>query len=459
MGDVTIATTNSPLLRRRTREFSRCVSHMQDELKSFRIWLKWMCVDQSNLFTACLSWFIFTIFAIVVPAFSHFFLACSSCDSKHERPYDGVIQLSLSSVAILSFLCISAFVRKYGLRRFLFFDKLYEESETVRGGYTEQLHIYDAIAFLSSNELTSLNFSVQRSLMLILLFVIPCFLAECAYKIWWYCSGASQIPFLGNVYVSDAVACLLELCSWLYRITVFFLVCVLFRLICYLQILRLQDFAQVFMVESDVGSVLGEHLRIRRHLRIISHRYRGFILFALIFITASQFASLLVTTKSSAYHNIFSAGELALCSIALVAGLLILLRSATKITHKAQALTALASKWHVCATIDSFDINETETPTAGISNAQSFSATLNGESEGDYSGDEDDELDNAKIVPQYALSTVSFQKRQALVTYFENNRAGITVFGFVLDRTSNHTIFGIELSLVLWLLGKTIGIS
>lgn len=45
------------------------------------------------------------------------------------------------------------------------------------------------------------------------------------------------------------------------------------------------------------------------------------------------------------------------------------------------------------------------------------------------------------------------------VKYFENNRAGITVYGFTLDRSTLHTIFGIELSLVLWLLGKTVGIS
>lgn len=45
------------------------------------------------------------------------------------------------------------------------------------------------------------------------------------------------------------------------------------------------------------------------------------------------------------------------------------------------------------------------------------------------------------------------------VTYFENNKAGITVFGFMLDRTSLHTIFAIQMSLTLWLLNKTIGIS
>ncbi|KAG6637673.1 uncharacterized protein LOC122280749 [Carya illinoinensis] len=425
------------LLSRNTK-FTRCISHAQDELQSFRSYLRWMCVDQSNVWTACLSWSMFILFAIVVPAVSHFLLACSTCDSKHSRPFDVVVQLSLSSVATLSFVCLSSFVRKYGLRRFLFFDKLVDESETVRNGYTGQLN---------------------RALKLLSVFVVPCFVAESAYKIWWYASGASQIPFLGNVYVSDTVACIMELCSWLYRTALIFLVCILFRLICYLQILRLQDFASVFQVDSDVESVLSEHLRIRRHLRIISHRYRAFILWALILITGSQFASLLITTKSSADVNIYKAGELALCSITLLTGLMILMRSATKITHKAQSVTCLAAKWHVCATLESFEGADGETPRAPVDNGLVFPMGAGEESDGEEAGDEEDDLDNNKLIPSYAYSTISFQKRQALVTYFENNRAGITVFGFTLDRTTLHTIFGIELSLVLWLLGKTIGIS
>ncbi|KAK3423916.1 hypothetical protein EUGRSUZ_F00658 [Eucalyptus grandis] len=423
--------------RRRSVTFARCVSHAQDELQSFRSYLRWMCVDQSNAWTACLSWSMFLIFAIAVPAASHFLLACSSCDAKHARPFDGVVQLSLSSLATLSFVCLSRFVRKYGLRRFLFFDKLWDESETVRDGYTDQLN---------------------RSLKILSIFVLPCFAAESAYKIWWYASGASQIPFLGNVYLSDTVACIMELCSWLYRTMVIFLVCVLFRLICSLQILRLQDFPQLFQVDTDVASVLSEHHKIRRHLRIISHRYRAFILWALVLVTGSQFASLLVTTKSTADVNIYRAGELALCSMTLVAALLILLRSATKITHKAQSVTCLAAKWHICATLgDSFEANDGETPVAQAAHGQVF-AVRSIESESD-AGDEEDGLDNSKLIAEYAYSTISYQKRQALVTYFENNRAGITVYGFTLDRTTLHTIFGIELSLVLWLLGKTVGIS
>jgi len=45
------------------------------------------------------------------------------------------------------------------------------------------------------------------------------------------------------------------------------------------------------------------------------------------------------------------------------------------------------------------------------------------------------------------------------VTYLENNKAGISVFGFVVDRTWLHALFMIEFSLILWMLGKTVGIS
>ncbi|KAI4388204.1 hypothetical protein MLD38_000557 [Melastoma candidum] len=308
-------------------KFTRNASHVQDELRSFRSYLRWMCVDQTTFPSACISWAVFAVFGLAVPAASHFLLACGECDAVHERPFDSLVQLSMTGVATLSFLCLSTFVRRYGLRRFLFFDKLWDESETVRRGYTQQLNV--STRPLSSSDSAEIlwelvygsicvNFVLQSSLKILLIFIIPSVLTESAYKIWWYASGASQIPFLGNIYASDTVACILEICSWLYRTTVIFLVCVLFRLVCSLQILRLQDFAQVFHNDSDVASMLSEHLRIRRHLRIISHRYRAFILWALIMVTISQFAALLVTTKSGANLNIFKAGELAVSLLSLI---------------------------------------------------------------------------------------------------------------------------------------------
>ncbi|CAA6670541.1 unnamed protein product [Spirodela intermedia] len=404
---------------RNAKSYLRCASHASDELRSFRSWLRWMCVDQSGPWRAALSWGMFLVLAAAVPLTSHFVVVVDADREGRRRhaSYDAVVQLSLTSVAALSFVCLSAFFRHYGLRRFLFLDKLCGESETVRQGYTFQLN---------------------RSFKLLSMFVLPCFAAECGYKIWWYCKGEGRIPFLGTPTTS-----------------IFFLVCVLFRLICHLQILRLQDFGLVFQDESDVASILAEHLRIRRQLRVISHRFRSFIVTCLIVITLSQLASLLLTTRSKAEVNLYNAGELALCSVGLVTGILICLRSATKITHKAQAITSHAAKWHAFATVESFD-PESEAPLRIPSGRVH---PLYGAAESDYDelGDEDDLADTNLVKAN--TTTISFQKRQALVTYLENNRAGITVFGFMLDRSWLHMIFGVELSLVLWLLGKTVGFS
>ncbi|CAN1824267.1 hypothetical protein LINPERHAP1_LOCUS30714 [Linum perenne] len=416
------------------------------EFKSLRLCLHCLCLnDQSNIWAASLSWSVFFILTFGVPTVSHFLFLCDDCDPEHRRPYDAVVQLSLSVCAVISFLCLSHWSRKYGFRRFLFIDKLDGESPRIRRGYQQQL---------------------RRSMALLCTFVLPCFAVESAYRIWWYATGAFEIPYFGNMYASDAIFCALQLASWVYRISIFILVCILYRLICHLQILRLQEFADLFQSETEVGSILKEHLRTRRNLRIISHRFRRFILLSLLLVTASQLMCLLVTTRSTATNNIYEAGELTdcfggvgwggqLCSINLVIGLFICLRSATKITHKAQAITSLAAKWHVCATINSSyepDNADGETPTARPA-ADSNQWILDEEDEADE--EEDGDSNSSNMVPIFAR-TISFQRRQALVTYLENNKAGMTVFGFMMDRTWLHTIFGVELALLLWLLNKTI---
>ncbi|KAK7359843.1 hypothetical protein VNO77_01808 [Canavalia gladiata] len=410
-----------------------------EEYRNFRSYLRWVYVDQSDVYKAGLSWSVFFTLAFVVPILSHFLLDCdTTCDPDHTRPYHIPVQISLSAFAAFSFVTLSLWDRRYGWTKFLFLDKLCDDSLKIQRGYAEQM---------------------QGTMKVILLWGLPCFIAECTYKIWWYISGASQIPYYGDRYVSSIIMGTLELCSWLYRTSIFFLVCVLFRLICYLQILRLDDFAQVFQRETEVGSILLEHLRLRRNLRIISHRFRAFILASLFLVTASQLIFLLMVTRPHADVDILKAGELALVSITLVSGLFILLRSATKITHKALSITGLASKWHICATINSFDNIEGETPTAAqIVSAQAIAAAnMSWGSSDDEVGDEEDEVDNTKLLPIYT-QTISFHKRQALVTYMENNKAGITVFGFMLDRTWLHSIFGVQLALCLWLLNKTVGV-
>ncbi|XP_009137245.1 uncharacterized protein LOC103861292 [Brassica rapa] len=390
--------------------------------------------DQSSRGTALISWSVFFLLVVGAPLISHFLLVCSDCDFHHRRPYDAVVQLSLSLFAGISFVSLSYWSRKFGMRKFLFLDKLWDVSDKVRIEYEAE---------------------IQRSTKRLMIFVLPSLTLEAIYRIWWYISGSNQIPYFINPVLSNALACTLQLSSWLYRNAIFITVCILYQITCHLQTLRLNDFARCFSSEiADVGVALAEHQKIRRNLRIVSHRFRRFILSSLVLVTGTQFMALLTTTRASVAVNIYEVGELALCSLCLVTGVFICLRSATKITHKAQSVTSLAAKWNVCATVDSFGHLDCETPTGSMVESHSTPLHLDTTSD-DEEGEGDDDLANTKIHPSYA-NTISYQKRQALVTYLENNKAGITVYGFLVDRSWLHTIFGVELALLLWLLNKTI---
>lgn len=115
-----------------------------------------------------------------------------------------------------------------------------------------------------------------------------------------------------------------------------------------------------------------------------------------------------------------------LCSISLVAGLLVCLHSAAKITHKTQALTSVAAAWHADATVHAFD-NDLENPdrdpdlppTAGYLAPANAYRVAAGEESGSGDDDYDDcrsessSLDDPKYVP-FQANNISFQKRQAL---------------------------------------------
>lgn len=425
--------------------YARCASSAHDELRSFRACLAWLCVDHSSSprLAAAGSWAVFLLLAVAAPAAVRLFFGDPDPAAAPPRPFDAQVQVSLTLAASLAYISLRALLRRAGgLRRLLLLDSLRRDSEDVQAGYAAQL---------------ACSFRVLAC------FVLPCSIAEAAYKVYWYCAAAAA--FRSGWWA--AAACAVEVASWVYRVALFFMVCVLFRVICYLQILRMVGFAREFGRFADVATVLQHHRRIRDQLRKISHRYRKFIVCSLVLVSASQFAALLATTRPHAVVNLATAGELALCSLSLVAGLLVCLHSAAKITHKTQAMTSVAAAWHADATVHAFD-NDEESPDPDLPPTSGYLAPANAYrvAAGDESGSDDDDdsrsetssLDDPKYVP-FQANNISFQKRQALVTYLENNRAGITVYGFVVDRAWLHALFMIEFSLVMWLLGKTVGIS
>lgn len=119
--------------------------HAKDELRTFRSCLRWMCVDQTDKWRSAISWILFIVMGYAVPSLSHFVLLYSD----KRRSYDIVVEFSLTAVATLSFVSLSGLLRRIGLVRFLFIDKLFNESESVRRGYKHQLNVNSLLSQFS----------------------------------------------------------------------------------------------------------------------------------------------------------------------------------------------------------------------------------------------------------------------------------------------------------------------
>ena len=96
-----------------------------------------------------------------------------------------------------------------------------------------------------------------------------------------------------------------------------------------------------------------------------------------------------------------------------MSGLIIILSSAAKITHQAQALTGQTTKWHACFTIEPVPDDEIDPGSNQNSMLEDPEDERDCESS-EETGDED-MLENTKFLQPHT-HVISFQKRQALGT-------------------------------------------
>ncbi|KAL5537992.1 hypothetical protein UlMin_046302 [Ulmus minor] len=415
---------NVPLLLQTS--YARSKSSIHDELRHFRICLKWCALDHSTFAGKSISYFTFFVLAILVPILSTLVVFNPADD---PISFNKLVQLPESGLALIAFLTISRFFCRYGLRQLLFLDGLGDDPEYVRRGYTRELD--KAFRYLAC-------------------ILLPSFFVELAHKIIFFSSVKVSLPDCITPAGAplNSVLFVLVLGSWVYRTGVFLLVCVLFRLTCELQILRFEGFSKLFEgCESSSVVIFQEFVRIRKQLWVTSHRYRFFIIGCLVVITISQFAALLMVLASKAQKTFLNSGDLVVCSAVELSGFFMCLIGAARITHRAQRIVSTATRWHMMVTSASVRPNQMK-PEA--TNCQDDDQRC-GESDSDSS-------DNfISVSPQDDPS--SFQTRQALVAYLQHNNGGITLFGFPLDRGLLHTLFAFEFSLVLWILSKVVVLS
>ncbi|KAJ0811900.1 hypothetical protein HanPSC8_Chr17g0755901 [Helianthus annuus] len=392
-------------------------THLHKTLKRLELYLILLGFDQSSVLRFGVSWITFLVIGVAFPVVIILLTTnCSTCGLYEIKGFELVIVVSHACLAAVALLCVSYNLRKYGVRKFLFVDQY--------SGYVERF----------SKEYVQ---KISESIRSFVLWVLPCITLKIALESiriiymhqesWWKSFGIlAALTF-----------------SWVYVNFIYLSSCIVFHLVCSLQIIHFDDYGRLLETETDVLVFIEEHARLRHDLSKISHRFRIYLLLVFAIVTSSQFAMLFEITEFSNEVTFMNGGDFAVSSIAQVLGLTLCLNAAAKISHRAQGVAGIATRWHALASCGPDD----------TSHMRLSNRLIN-----DTSSESDLEAMNYIPLPtntQLTSYLSSYHRRQAFVMYLQNNPGGITLYGWTVDRSLINTIFFIELSLVLFVLGRT----
>ncbi|KAM6561578.1 hypothetical protein CsatA_030817 [Cannabis sativa] len=389
--------TTQSCVRSSVPSSSSSSSKVPDEFRNFRLCLKWCALDHSTFAGKFISYIFFVLFTFIVPALTAVSVRQrqsteeGSEDDSMVISFNTLVQIPESGLTIIAFLTLSRFFNRYGLRQLLFLDCLGEDSIDIRRRYVGEL---------------------DRAFRCLAGILLPSFLVELAHKIVLFSSVEISAPFGsssgGGVGPLNSVAFVAVLASWVYRSGAFLVVCVMFRLTCELQILRFEGFQNLLEgCESNSGLIFREHVRIRKQLWVTSHRYRFFIIGCLVTITVSQLGALLLVLASKTHKTFLNSGDLVVCSAMEISGFFLCLVGAARITHRAQRIVSIATRWHVLVTCAS--------AAGGPDPSKAHFLEANCKDDQQRCGESDsDSSDDTTFVTVSSHDSSSFQTRQAL---------------------------------------------
>ncbi|KAL5760111.1 hypothetical protein ACOSP7_018610 [Xanthoceras sorbifolium] len=403
------------------------ITDLDQTLEKLETFLSFLGFNQSSVLSFVLSWSAFIVIGVLLPVVILELSNCPGCEKGQIKNFELDMVASQACLAAVSLLCLSHNLRKYGIRRFLFVDRYRGQVSRFRNQYIQQ---------------------IKGSMRLLLWWSLPCFILKTAREVirilyvrhesWW---------------LSTAILLALIL-SWTYLSTISLSASILFHLVCNLQVIHFDDYAKLLERESDVLVLIEEHTRLRYHLSKISHKFRIYLLLDFLVVTTSQVVTLFQTTGYSGMITFINGGDFAVSAIVQVVGIIICLHAATKISHRAQNIASLACRWHALATCSTAGSQlRTSNSVGNLANTSSLNSLSSNYSESDL-----ESLDYVSMPANTQLASYmcSYHNRQAFVLYLQTNPGGITIFGWTVDRALITTIFFIELSLVTFVLGKTV---
>nr|GMD95328.1 uncharacterized protein LOC109194118 [Ipomoea batatas] len=403
-------------------------THLAKALQRLELFLTLLGFNQSSVPRLVLSWGFFSVLALALPLPILQLSDCPACEAAQIKSFEIGIVISQACLAAAALLCLSHNLRKYGVRKFLFVDRYAGHEERFSQQYIHK---------------------ISGSLHLLVLWVLPCFILKTAREVF-------RILYVHRESGWESAAILLAfVLSWTYVTVVFLSACVLFHLVCNLQIIHFDDYVKLLEREPDVSLLINEHVLLRYNLSKISHRFRMYLLLEFVIVTGSQFATLFQTTGYTGIITYVNSADFVVSSIVQVSGVILCLYAAAKISHRAESIGSLASTWHALATCSTDEASQIRYSTGmGNMEAANISSSF-------YMNSSESDLESGLFIveptnAQLASDMSSYHKREALVMYLQSNPGGITIFGYTVNRGLINTIFFIQLSLITFVLGMTL---
>ncbi|KAH7866436.1 hypothetical protein Vadar_020413 [Vaccinium darrowii] len=425
------ASIQTPLIEDDQAQSTPPDAELENQLRRLDYFLRFLGFNQTSILSFSLSWLAFAVIGIALPFLINGYSFCSDCEKYEIRVFELEILVSQLLLATVSLLCISRTLRKYGVRKMLFVDRYRGQLVQYRDSYIHKIRGF------------------FRTLAV---WIIPCFLLKTAREV------ARAIYVRPDPWWHSVVIVVILLVSWTYLTMIFLSGAAVFNLVCNLQVIHFESYGKLLERDLDVSIYIEEHIRLTHYLSKISHRFRIFLLLVFLGVTASLLVALLQTTGNKGILNLINGGDFGVSAIVDLVGIILCLHGATKITHRAQGISSVASKWHAFVTCNSNGASQVETTTNGA-DLEASNPTI---SLPMYYSESDLESTDYVPVPtntQLASYMSLYHKRQSFVTYLQTNPGGFTVFGWAIDRMLINTLFFIEFSLFSFILGKTITIT
>ncbi|GLJ20392.1 hypothetical protein SUGI_0370480 [Cryptomeria japonica] len=380
-------------------------------VKSFKRTIRTLQLDHSHKWWSLVSWIVGFVMILVIPILRLIYVKPADSKARHQLVFQPVVVVVGILISAISFIFLSQSMRKYGIQGILFLDIAADERSDIREEY---------------------NKIIQRGATQLAKLFIPALVLYMLQKCWFYIDiPLASLPCLNSGTATIVIIAVSVGISWVFQTTTFLYACILFWKVCFLQELKMKVFKDSLLQGYDPEFYYNKYTEIIKCLQFTSRRFRLFLALTGSITVLSALASMYEVVAHLKVVGIFMSGELLVLNMVNLTGIGLCLKSASKISHLHRRIVKLASSMHAKSTF-----------------AASKGYIL--------SAGKDETFEFQEKMEYFCQVQDAWSQRSALVNFLSNNSAGISLYGFVLDRFFVHTSIGALLTTTWFLLGRSL---